>query len=311
MRDRSHARLILLACLLLMPARTHAGEPTLQVTEENDVFCGCGLDRHYTQGLRVSFESSRDPQRVRWTLGQTIYTPGDLGRSDLVYGDRPYSGWLWFGPELVRETGSRRRSARFYVGATGEASFAEEAQRWVHRVIGAPDPQGWDHQLRAQLGANLFLDEQHLIPLVRPGRWLQADLMPRATLAVGNIFDHVEAGAQLRLGRLDSAPWGEPPIPSYRVADPAAGGRSPWEPVEAYVVTTLTGRAAAYDYSLQGDHARERFGIRPLPLVGTWEVGLGLALWRAKVEFRWVVRSADFDPLREPQGYGSLRLGMR
>jgi hypothetical protein len=40
-------------------------------------------------------------------------------------------------------------------------------------------------------------------------------------------------------------------------------------------------------------------------------MGLGLALWRAKVEFRWVVRSADFDPLREPQGYGSLRLGMR
>ena len=311
MPDRMHARFVLFAWLLLAPARLHAGEPALQLTEENDVFCGCGLDRHYTQGFRATFESTRDPRRMRWTLGQTIYTPGDLGRGDLVYGDRPYSGWLWFGPELVRETASRRQTTRFYAGATGEGSFAEEAQRWVHRVIRAPDPRGWDHQLREQLGANLFLDGQQRIPLTRRAGGLEADLMPRATVAVGNIFDHLEAGAQFRLGRLDSAPWGDPPIPSVRVASRAAGGPSALEPVEVYVVTAVSGRVVAYDYSLQGDRARERFGIRPLPFVGTWEAGLGLALWRAKAEFRWVVRSPDFRPARELQGYGTLRVAVR
>jgi len=311
MRSVPRTWFAVLACVVLAPARLRAGEVSLQSTEENDIFCGCGLDRHYTQGFRATFETSRAPHRVRWTVGQTVYTPGDLSRSDLITGDRPYSGWLWLGPEIVTETPTALRTARLYVGGTGKASFAKESQRWVHRVIGAPDPKGWDHQLRAQVGANLFLDRQRRLRITRRGAFLDVDAMPRVSLAMGNIFDHVEAGAQLRIGRLDSAPWGDPPIPSYMAGEGYGGGHYGLRLTEAYLVAAATGRAAAYDYSLQGDGARERFDIRPHALIGWWEAGLGLGFRRLKLEFRWVVRSPDFAPVRDPQGYGSLRLGLR
>jgi hypothetical protein len=120
------------------------------------------------------------------------------------------------------------------------------------------------------------------------------------------MFDHLEGGAQLRFGRLAGAPLAEPPLPSLGTAEPA-----PADPLELYVVTAVGGRAAVYDYSLQGDDARERFGIRPLMFVGTWEAGVGLSLWHAGLEFRWIARSPDFSPAREPQGFGSLRLTVR
>src|SRR5512143_2834152 len=85
-----HARTLQALVVLVLGATPVArAEPaSLSVTEENDVFCHCGLDRHYTQGLRLTLETSRTPRRTRWTLGQTIYTPGDLSRRDRIVGDR-------------------------------------------------------------------------------------------------------------------------------------------------------------------------------------------------------------------------------
>jgi len=311
MRLRFPIRRALLAGLLLLPLRVRAAEPTVQLTEENDVFCGCGLDRHYTQGLRATLQFKRTGTRVRWTLGQTIYTPGDIKRSDLIVHDRPYSGWLWTGPELVSESRSQLWSARFYAGPTGPSSFAEEAQTWVHRTLHAPVPKGWSHQLRTQLGANLFLDSQHRFAIGHGDAAFGADLMPSVTLAAGNVFDNVEARTQLRIGKLDSSPWGDPPIPSYNAAPGSYSGLKGLRPIEVYVVAAVAGRAVGYDYSLQGDHARERFDIKPRPFIGWWEAGLGLAYWRTKAEFRWIVRSSDFEPVTDPQGYGSLRLAVR
>ncbi len=95
---------------------------------ENDLFAG--TDRHYTNGLRVSWLSP-DGDTVEWlalardaleaialdddarprgdddrtrgnkqvhfgaSLGQDIYTPTDRYRTDVITDDRPYAGWLY------------------------------------------------------------------------------------------------------------------------------------------------------------------------------------------------------------------------
>jgi lipid A 3-O-deacylase len=98
---------------------------------ENDLFGG-GTDRHYTHGSRISMLSSEeltnfekkfknkvfsylpeyfqpDTRRIGFVLGQNMFTPEDISRSDLIKEDQPYAGWLYMGVSLVAEKSSGER----------------------------------------------------------------------------------------------------------------------------------------------------------------------------------------------------------
>ena len=110
-----------------------AGRGQLTLIEENDVFSPIGQDQHYTQGAKIVYLSpSLDPSscwarpfdwlhsillfarpqpadnRIEWTvLGQSIFTPKDISRSDPSTRDRPYAGWLYTGVNFVQDNDSR------------------------------------------------------------------------------------------------------------------------------------------------------------------------------------------------------------
>ena len=134
------------------------------LTVEND-FGGFGgkSDRNYTNGLRAQY-SVRLDEAPGWTkpwavpiaeaidffapespppgmehqpalglaVGQTMYSPEDLTRSDVIRDDRPYGGWLYVGlarSDLFRDKNSSRRCDReitlgFDLGVTGRPSLA-------------------------------------------------------------------------------------------------------------------------------------------------------------------------------------------
>ena len=93
---------------------TAAPKGSLTVQIENDVFGG-GTDRHYTNGLRISyvfpahklpplarflrritpFIDRRAEMRVMGAVGQNIFTPSDILDPALIADDRPYAGWLY------------------------------------------------------------------------------------------------------------------------------------------------------------------------------------------------------------------------
>jgi hypothetical protein len=109
--------------LWLLPSALMAGEPEELTTPdpgriinfqlENDLFGG-GTDRHYTHGSRISILSSEkltnfeekmkgkvfsylpeyfqpDTRRIGFILGQNMFTPEDISRSDLIEDDQPYA----------------------------------------------------------------------------------------------------------------------------------------------------------------------------------------------------------------------------
>ena len=83
-------------------------------------------DRNYTNGVKISLispdlisfvESGKLPEwslkyiyklpfindpdpalkrKVEFSIGQNMYTPADISRSDLIVNDRPYAGWTYF-----------------------------------------------------------------------------------------------------------------------------------------------------------------------------------------------------------------------
>ena len=131
------AALALLGRATALLAADEKQGPILVVTEENDLFSNPFTidhqDRHYTQGLKITYLGGSDdtPDWVGkaadvlpawgmdvksrysgWAFGQNMYTPEDLTTSALITNDRPYGGWLYLGGILQREgvTGQRTDS---------------------------------------------------------------------------------------------------------------------------------------------------------------------------------------------------------
>ena len=158
--------------------------PIFAITEENDLFSNPltadHTDRHYTQGVKLTYRDSDDElpqwvvkassalpplwmitraQNIGYVFGQNIYTPQDLLTSALIKTDRPYGGWLYGGVFLQRrgDTGDARipvlESFEVDSGVTGPASLAGATQVNFHHWFLASDvPRGWRNQLDTEPG---------------------------------------------------------------------------------------------------------------------------------------------------------------
>src|SRR5260221_13209314 len=106
----------LLASASLLPgvrATEQRQGPFFAITEENDLFAdfltGDRTDRHYTQGLKLTYRDGDDElpqwvvkasdalpplwmntreQNIGYVFGQNIYTPEDIERNELIKTDR-------------------------------------------------------------------------------------------------------------------------------------------------------------------------------------------------------------------------------
>ena len=159
---------------------------------ENDLFVG--TDQSYTNGVAL-LGISRDiaetvrpeclPSTVRWhaslikwldpgfwanadhppgvqnvvvKFGQSMYTPADPQRVDLIDNDRPYAGLLYVGMSWNRRSVDEPTSTdtldtrEITLGVIGPRSLARQAQNLVHDAIGANRFLGWDHQIQDRTG---------------------------------------------------------------------------------------------------------------------------------------------------------------
>ncbi len=149
------------------------------VIEENDLVVD--TDRHYTQGIKLSYlhEDGYLPLGSGWlndalpkpglvpeaakfgySIGQNIYTPGNINTQQLLANDRPYAGWLYLGFILQRRGKSfgdhpTLEDIELELGVVGPASLADRAQTWVHEIRGSGKPLGWEHQLKNEPGLRL------------------------------------------------------------------------------------------------------------------------------------------------------------
>ncbi len=217
---------------------------------ENDLW-GSGDDRFYSHGTEVSYLSLKSPpgwltrlgqglpffrigdvSAVQYSVGQKIFTPQDTERSTLITDDRPYAGWLYGSANLMSRYVDEPNLQvgnilGITVGIVGPSSQAEDIQRGFHDLIGVDKPNGWDNQLKDELGLLLTYTRrwQYFHPL---GGGLEFETSPHLVGALGNVYTYAGAGMMLRLGkglRNDIAPPnirpGFPGVPYIRPSDKA------------------------------------------------------------------------------------------
>ena len=315
---------------------------------ENDLFVD--TDRNYTNGVSVTAASHAvpgelDPNCLLWPaqlhaglirrldpeflrdgggaalaqnvvvkIGQSMYTPADPDRSDLIADDRPYAGLLYAGLSWNRrrhdpKTDLEKLDTReITLGVIGPLSLAHETQDLIHDLRGLDKFKGWHNQLKNEPAVELAREQKYRdfrgSTTIIPG--FSADTIRALGLRLGNIETSASAGIEGRIG------WNLPnDFGSYPIR-PAAENRPPAPALAGtqtdrfaavrpgvHLFGALEAKLVAYDFSLDGNLFRESHSVTRRPFVV--QAAFGFSVQRpfaghgARLAVMRVYRSREFE----------------
>jgi lipid A 3-O-deacylase len=298
--------------LALIPQTAAAQNWTGTLISENDAYFRNG-DRHYTNGLYLSLTTpprsgnGTFTNRYGFFLGQNIYTPEDLLLSDPDPDDRPYAGWTYVGVRMYRESPTVLDRIDLSLGIVGPSSGADAVQTWLHAmdIFGGIKPRGWAHQLEDEPAAQLNAQRTWRVTLSQG--FLDAEILPEANLALGNVFTYAGLGASLRAGRNLRADWGPPRIqPALQgsdFVDRDAVGSFAW-----YIFAGIEGRAIARNIFLDGNTFRDSVSVSRETFVADYNIGFALIGGPFAFRLSYTERTREFETQNRNDKFASLTL---
>lgn len=265
-------------------------------------------------------------QNVTVKVGQSMYTPGDPRRTDLITDDRPYAGLLYAGLAWNRrrlnpdDNIEQLDTREVTLGVIGPLSLARQAQDLVHDLRGFDKFQGWSNQIGNEpalmLARELKFRDYRGTGTVLPG--FSADTIRSYGLRLGNIETSASAGIEGRLGWNLPNDFGTYPIrPGAENRPPAplggqAGSAARRPGVHLFAV--LETKLVAHDFSLDGNLFRDSHSVTRRPLVGQAAIGVSVqgpvAGHGVRFAVMSVVRSREFEEQGPSHAFGSIALSM-
>ncbi len=332
MQNHRRSLVVIAASLLAAPlAQAADSKGTLTVALENDLF-GAGTDRHYTHGTEINYVSDTyqpnwlksfaggiglydtgDELRFAWSLGQQMYTPDDLSRTDVVLEDRPYAGWLYTSFGLTADSGpnaERNGSLRtidrleLILGLVGPDSGAERMQKNLHKAFDSEPPLGWDNQLHNEATVDLAYQRDWIVPLIST----YVDIVPRFGATIGTSQRFAGIGATLRIGSGIDADSGPP------LMRPTATGSYYFKPSQSfywYLFAGAHGRYVEHNIFLDGNRNGNSHSVDREEWVGEAQAGLVMGAGNWRLTLTEIYRSREFKGQSEPNEFGSLAISYR
>ena len=343
MRNLSFLALVFAATAPIIAAGQDAdtrGGGTLSIYYENDLFAG--TDHYYTNGVKLSWSSTdlakfsdtrysspllpllnvipliNNPEfqkNLTFSVGQNIYTPNNTSAIVPSQGDRPYAGWLYAGVGIVLKNADFRHSFGLNVGVVGPWSFAEETQTLVHQTRGIAVPGGWDNQLHNEVGVVGVYELSWRWPHHERRVGLGWDFIPHVGFAVGNVYDYVNLGGELRAGFNLPDDFGTPGIgPASTTSTPAEGDqqavRSQVFDLGMYVFARADGRVVARNIFLDGNTFEDSASVKRKWLVADLSVGASLNYKNTKLTYAFVYRTEEFVGQKAGEVFGALSMNV-
>ena len=299
---------------------------TLTLLFENDLFFN--TDRDYTNGVMAAYTTApadtpdwalraarllpfflqHGEVRTSYSLGQDMFTPKDILIADPPPDARPYAGFLYGALGLTAENDRRLDQLQLQLGVVGPDSYAEETQKFVHRLVHANAPQGWNTQLGNEPGLALIYERSWRSYVSGKLLGFSFDIDPHIGGAVGNVYDYVNAGAMLRLGYDLPDDYGplriEPSLPGSDFYEPTSGFG--W-----YLFAGVDGRAVGHNLFLDGNTFQSSRHTDKLPLVGDLQVGAAISLARMRIAFTHVFRTKEYHAQPGIDQFGAVSVSFR
>ena len=262
--------------------------------------------------LEAKNDSPNNEIRLRYGLAQQFFTPDDITIPTLQPDDRPYAGWLYTTLDIVNETvianesgddTHYRNSVGLRVGIVGPSSLGEDLQKLWHGVCDCREPQGWDLQLKDELGFTYSLGhDRRLARNDISDRW-SYDVIGSAQAAIGNIYSGVELGGIVRLGYNLSARWAAKTMADTGYDDSGFDSNSGF-----FLFAGLTGRYVARDIFVDGNTWRESHSVSRTPFVSDAMFGLGIHWKHLELRVTMTRRTEQYRTQAGPTEFGSVVL---
>ncbi|WP_041452635.1 lipid A deacylase LpxR family protein [Alteromonas naphthalenivorans] len=235
--------ILVLFLFLLASKPVYAEIDWVSVTLDNDLFIG--NDNGYTNGLYLSFfdvgsRSTKDmPNSDFWVaplmwsmpkgdklgavnaymIGQTMSTPSDITIANPDDNELPYSAVLALTNSYLAVTEKYADRVSTTIGIVGPAALGEEAQKFVHEIVDADKPQGWDTQLENEL---VFQFTRGRTWRVWESESKRFDFLSNADFALGTIQSSMSTGVTFRYGRNLIESYATTLFNSSRTSNPSA-----------------------------------------------------------------------------------------
>jgi len=324
-----------LLLLVLLSSGVYANSETidtyLSVQYENDMFARSG-DRYYTSGLQLSMLNSEPPpawlakvadwtpfyQRgnglslVQYTLGQKMFTPDDIVATDLQVNDRPYAGYLYFGASVLSQISHNQNfdygnQFEITMGIVGPSALGEQAQTFVHELIGSDIPNGWDNQLQDEPA--LGLSYSRFWRVIQPvSHGLEFGVNPQISAALGNVYTYGAGGVMFRLGnnlRRDLSP------PNIRPGFPGVTYFQPNSQSSWYLYLGFESRLVLRDIFLDGNTFTDSHSVEKEKLVGDMQYGFVYLFNDVRIAVSNMTRTDEFTTQEKVTRYGALNLSFQ
>ncbi len=302
---------------------------------ENDLFTG--TDSNYTNGVKYSLisqdlsphaDQGKLPQKVleyihqipfigksgpeythkvEFSIGQNIFTPQDISRTDIIENERPYAGWTYVSTSYHRKYSSEdlldyMDTVELQMGIVGPESFAEETQIFVHKMRELQRPDGWDNQLKNEPGLAAVFERKWLFHPDSSSRF-NYRIITHAGGALGNVYTYLNSGGELRVG------WNIPRDFGISLIRPAGSTRlSTHSKFSMFGFAGVNGRFIIRDIFLDGNTFTDSHSIDKKAAVA--DLSAGLAINYRNVQFTWtqVLRSKEYKGQEDAHSFGAVAL---
>lgn len=242
-------------------------------------------------------------------LAHLMFTPENIGSEQIPADERPFAGVAYL--SLAAHQYDRRHldSVDLLVGMVGPSTGAEEAQKFVHRIIDTTDPEGWDQQIGNELLVNLGYEHRwRALEIGDIYQHFGTDVIVGGGAMLGNLRTSAHVDLQWRIGYRVHSGFGNTslnPISSGRLT-PGLNG----EPWGCYLGLGMSGETVAHDITLDGRvFADDEVTVDSEPAVAQAFVAIGGHIDDVQFGFQAVASSPTFEDEDDPPVYGRFLIG--
>ncbi len=324
-----YSKLVIVCLLLVLPLQaSDAGDDESRLDRfgfyfENDVYSS--TDDGYSAGERLSWlyfvpqerypiydilflDFGKTNSYFTFALTNQIFTPTDTQTVELIVDDRPYAGWTYLEAGIHKSSSKHLVSFLIKIGVIGEASFSEELQNSIHKVIGNRTVKGWHNQLNNEVGINAKVTHKLLFETKSLDRF-GISFVPFVSGEFGNIAINTTVGASWRFGYNIPKDFGvssidigaDPGIPIY-----GEHRYSKNNPISFSFNVLAAGSAVARDAFLDGNMFSSSHSVDKKSLVGYVGFGFTFRYDRFLFDFIEVHNSKKFKKERRGHGVGTM-----
>ncbi len=292
---------------------------------ENDLFSN--KDEGYTSGIKLSWLASEDktPKFIKLavkklsltgtdnghigiSVGQDIYTPSDLSKTQPTTNDQPYAGWIYSSLGVISDNSTTLNTAMLTIGVVGPLSYAKETQTKIHTIRGINKAQGWANQLQNEPGINFSYEKKWKSLIMITPIGFDVDFSPDYGFSLGNINTNASIGGTIRIGHDLPHDYGPPRIKPNL---PGSDYFIPRNVLGAYLFASTHAQLVLRDIFLDGNTFQSSASVDKKPIIADLQLGAAMNYKNLRISYSYVFVTKDFYGQKTAPTFGSIAVSYR